>query len=201
KHSKTMYDAPKTSAQPLEPDAPENLTLYDWMTVFEYIDKQKKPINQQEIANHFKSRPEGALSFTQPTLSCNLRRRKELECRANENPNALSSKRPRNVTRADVDQALALWVKHMEEKQELVSSAMLIAKWQRFEDQFDVPEQERLVGRGWIRSFCQAYKLREVNKHGKAGLVDPEHVVQEQLHLLELLAHFPVADHWNADET
>ena len=70
--------------------------------------------------------------------------------------NALSSKQPRIVTRPDVDRALWLWVQHMEQKREVIYSAMLVAKRAVFEEALDVPEDERLTGPGWVQSFCWA---------------------------------------------
>ena len=71
-------------------------------------------------------------------LFLKLKNRSELELRINDNPNSLSSKRPRIVTRPDVEKALFLWVKHMEEKRETV------AQRADFEKAFNVPEDERL---------------------------------------------------------
>jgi hypothetical protein len=153
---KKKNDTPKSSAQPIQEAARQNLTLYDWMTVFAYIDTLAKPINQVAIVEHFRSLPTGALIFTQSTLSRKLKMRETLEQRVGSNPNALSSKRPRIVTRPDVDAALAMWVNHMEEKHELVTRSMLLVKRQQFEHEFEVPDEERLTGLGWIRSFCQA---------------------------------------------
>jgi len=44
----------------------------------------------------------------------------------------------------------------MHEKGELVNGVMLAVKWEAFEEDFDVPEDERLHGTGWVQSFCQA---------------------------------------------
>ena len=109
-----------------------------------------------DVVDYFATRPEGPLIFTQPTLSCKLQHRSEMEARVSSNANALSSKRPCIVTRPDVDHALCLWVQHMEWKREVINSGMLAAKRAMFEDAFDVPENERLTGPGWIQSFCQA---------------------------------------------
>ena len=105
---------------------------------------------------HFKTQAEGALIFTQATLSRKLKpqMRAELEACVSQIPNALSSKRPHIVTCPDVEKALFLWVKHMEEKGESVNGPMLIAKCQKFEDCFNVPDDERLHGESWIPSFC-----------------------------------------------
>lgn len=70
-----------------------------------------------------------------------------------DHPNALSSKWPRMVTNPQVEQALLLWVKHMEKKGEVVNGPMLIAKRTKFEESLDVAENERLKGNGWIGSF------------------------------------------------
>jgi hypothetical protein len=148
---------PKTSAQPIEKARRENLTLFDWKTVYAYVDTLPQPINQRQVVRYFATRPEGALLFSQPTLSRKLKERPEMEARVQSNPNALSSKRPRVVTRPDVDRALWLWVQQMEKKAEVVNGAMLMAKREVFEEALEVPEDERLRGPGWIQSFCHAW--------------------------------------------
>ncbi|KAG2085678.1 hypothetical protein BD769DRAFT_1534860 [Suillus cothurnatus] len=80
----------------------KNLTLNDWLVVFAYTDTHPHQ-SQVEIVLHLEKELTGALAF-------------KLEARINSNPNALSSKRPRVVTRLDVEQALFTWVKHMEIK-------------------------------------------------------------------------------------
>jgi Tc5 transposase DNA-binding domain len=53
------------------------------------------------------------------------------------------------VTRPDVERALVLWVRHMEEEEkESVTGPMLKAKWLKFEEAFNVPEAEHLSGDG-----------------------------------------------------
>jgi hypothetical protein len=88
-----------TSAIPTETTTQrhQNLTLNDWLTVFAYIDEHPD-VPQGRIAEHFKTRPEGALEFTQATLSQKLKDRTKLEERVHSNPNALSSKQPWIVT-------------------------------------------------------------------------------------------------------
>ena len=97
---------------------------------------------------YFETKAKGALIFTQATLSWKLKPQMhaELEACVSEAPNALSSKRPHVVMHPDVEKALFLWVKHMEEKGESVNRPMLIAKHQKFEDHFNVPDNERLCG-------------------------------------------------------
>ena len=96
------------------------------MTVYAYVDTLPQPIKQGDVVKYFATRPEGPLIFTQSTLSHKLQHCSEMKACARSNSNALS--RPCVVTRLDVDQALWLWVQHMEQKKEVVNSAMLIAK-------------------------------------------------------------------------
>jgi hypothetical protein len=193
-------DAPATSTVPLLPAKRKNLTLHDWLTVFNYMDKHKD-MSQNEVVEHFRTRREGALLFTQATLSRRLANREEMEKRSLETPSALSSKRPRAVTRPDIERYLVEWVKHMEKKGESVSGPMLRAKRQRYEDLCDVPESERLTGRGWVASFCRTYKLRERRRHGEAGSVDPLEVEVERERIRLVLAAYQPKDHWNIDES
>ncbi|KAJ7861115.1 hypothetical protein B0H14DRAFT_3619970, partial [Mycena olivaceomarginata] len=141
-------DAPRTSARPANDTRRKQLTLHDWMTVFAFCDTHRA-MSQQEVSEHFKGLKDGALLFSQETLSRKLAMRSELENRVNSNPNALSMKQERVVTRPDVERALVLWVEHMvEEKGETVTGDMLMEKRARFEEQFDVPEEQRLKNKG-----------------------------------------------------
>jgi len=134
-----------------------NEVSVSYMTVYAYVDTLPQPIKQGDVVKYFATRPEGPLIFTQSTLSCKLQHCSEMEAHARSNSNALSSKWPCVVTRLDVDQALWLWVQHMEQKKEVVNSAMLIAKRLVFKEALDVPEGERLAGPGWIQSFCHTW--------------------------------------------
>ena len=98
-YSQSRKRVPRSSTRPIEKTKRENLTLSDWMTVYAYVDTLPQPINQGAVVKHFATRPERALLFTQPTLSRKLQQRSEMEARLDSNPNALSSKRPRAVTK------------------------------------------------------------------------------------------------------
>ena len=114
-------DGPRTSAKTAESDKRTNLTLADWLTVIRFTDEH--PIlSQGKVVEYFRTRKERALVFTQSALSRNLRNHAELEARSQSNPNALSAKRARIVTRPDVERALVLWVYYMMEKGETVST-------------------------------------------------------------------------------
>lgn len=104
-----------------------------------------------------------------------------MEAHINENPNTLSAKWPRVVTRPDIERALVLWIQHMKHKGETVTSHMLCEKWKRFENEFDVPEKERLLG--------------------KAGSIDHEAVEHKREHCHRILAKFAPQDQWNFDKT
>ncbi|KAI9447007.1 hypothetical protein BJY52DRAFT_1093110, partial [Lactarius psammicola] len=140
-------DTPKTSARPITTHHRQNLTLSDWFIVFQFIDDHPN-ILQSQVVEHFKTRREGALVFTQSTLSRKLEQRAELEAHREANPIALSSKRPRVVTRPDIERALVLWIAHMQEIKETVTGPMLQVKRKRFKEMLDVPENERLSGEG-----------------------------------------------------
>ena len=99
-------ETPKTSTQPIKTPKRENLTLFDWMTVYTYVDTLPQPINQGDVVKYFATRPQGALLFSQSTLSRKLRQRPAMEARVESIPNALSCKRPRVVTRPDVDRSI-----------------------------------------------------------------------------------------------
>lgn len=63
------------------------------------------------------------------------------------------------MTRPDVEKALTMWVKKMEDRGESVNGNVLHAKQAKFEEEFNVPDNERLLDIGWISSFCKAYGL------------------------------------------
>jgi hypothetical protein len=89
----------------------------------------------------------------------------------------------------------------MEEKGEVVNGPMLVAKRVIYEDRFEIPEQERLKGEGWVPSFCRAYNIREHRRHGEAGSVDLEAVVLERKCVAQILQKFAPKDRFNFDET
>jgi len=170
------------------------------MTVYAYVDEHPG-VSQGEIVRYFASKTDGALTFMQSTLSRKLKLRPELEMRVVSYPNALSSKCARIVTRPDVERALVLWVKHMEEKGETVNGPMLKAKRSKVEEQFNVPELERLPGDGWILPFCKAYSLKERRRHGEAGSVNLQAVEEERKRLGMTLVTYPPKNRWNIDES
>jgi hypothetical protein len=197
---KNLVDKPKTSARPPQKDHRDNLTLADWILVFRYIDDH--PLDsQQQIVNYFSTRSEGALLFNQSTLSRKLKQRSNLEDRVGQTPNALSSKRPRAVVRPDIEEALVLWVRHMEEKREVVNGPMLITKRAKFEEMMNIPKDERLEGGAWVSSFCRTYKLKQWKAHGEAGSVDMQMVSIERIRVGGILAGFVRKDMFNMDET
>ena len=159
RHNRKHLPAPskdtlKTSTQPIEKMKQENLTLWDWLTVYAYVDTLPQPIKQGEVVQYFATRPQGTLLFSQSTLSHKLRQHLEMEAHVDSILNALSSKRPHAVTRPDVDHALWLWVQQMDWKGETVNGGMLVAKREAFEKALEVPEDKRLLGPGWIQPFC-----------------------------------------------
>jgi hypothetical protein len=78
---------------------------------------------------------------------------------------------------------------------------MLKAKQLKFEEEFNVPEEERLSADGWIVPFCKAYGYKERRRHGEAGSVDIEAMEAERKHIGMILATYAERDRWNADES
>ena len=148
---------PKNSTKIIKEKKHENLTLHNWMTVFTFID-QHPEMTQGSIVKHFASKSDGELIFNQCTLSQKLKSWEELKKHITSHSNALSSKWPCVVTRPNVEKALVLWVKHMEEKGETVNGPMLKVKQLKFEEQLDVPKVECLSGDSWI---AKAYGYKE----------------------------------------
>lgn len=200
KQQKCTKTPSRTSAHTLEATSRQNLTLSDWLAVYAFIDTHPSA-TQADVVRHFATLQTGKLIFNQSTLSRKLRERPKMEARINDNPAALSSKRPRIVTSPDVERALVLWVQHMEVKGEVVTGPMLREKRKRFEDELKVPEEERLSGDGWVSSFCKAYNIREHRRHGEAGSVDREAVKVERERCQRILAQYTPRDRWNFDET
>lgn len=197
---KSSEDTPVTSAKQQNTGTRENLTLHDWMTVFAYIDEHPS-VSQEEVVQHFAALHTGALEFTQPTLSRKLKARTNLEQRIDDNPSALSSKRPRIVTRPDVEKALIIWVRAMGDKGEYVTGTMLREKRKRFEDLLGVPEEERLSSDGWVASFTRTYHLRGRRRHGKAVSADLAAAEAEQEPTAKILAKFDPKHHSDFGET
>jgi hypothetical protein len=164
-HSKTKlysHKTQKTGPQPWSSAVKpkkynrSNLTLHDWLAVVAYYNAHQ-PISQPEVVKYFATRPEGILIFDQSSLSRHISTKgwRDDQAWLNSNPTALSAKRVRVVTRPDVERALVLWVKHMEDKQEHVSGPMLVTKRRKFEELLGVPEEERMHSDGWVANFCK----------------------------------------------
>ena len=200
KQQKCIKNSPRTSAQTSEVTSRQNLTLADWLTVYAFVDTHPTT-SQAGIVQHFATLKKGKLIFNQSTLSRKLQERPKLEARVNDNPAALSSKRPRVVTCPQVERALVLWIQHMEAIGEVVTGPMLREKRKRFEEELQVPDKERLPGDGWVASFCKTYNIRERRRHGEAGSVNYEDVEVERRRCQKILAQYAPRDRWNFDET
>ena len=127
-------------------------------------------------------------------LSQKLKKHMELQECVNSHPNALSRKCPHTITSPEVEKALILWMRSREGKGETVNRKMLCEKCAQFEKEFNVPEESRLAGDGWVVSFCKAYKIKEYWRHGEAESVDKGAVADEQARLQKVLSTFPPKD-------
>ncbi|PPQ94313.1 hypothetical protein CVT25_005048 [Psilocybe cyanescens] len=89
----------------------------------------------------------------------------------------------------------------MEEKGEVVNGPMLVAKYTKFEDSLNVPDDEQLHGESWVTPFCRNYKIKEHHRHGEAGSVNQASVEAEQVRLQPILGCYAPEDIINFDET
>ena len=129
-----------------------------------------QPIPQAEIIKYFKNLHDDVLLFNQGTLSHHLTKKgHELDqAKLASTPTALSSKCAWIVKQPDVEEALWLWVQHMEQKQETVTGAMLVERHAQFEDALNVPEEERLQGEGWVQKFLQTWVWNATENEGNS---------------------------------
>jgi Tc5 transposase DNA-binding domain len=193
-------DVPKTSVKLITSSKCINLTLADWLTVINFVNDHPH-LSQERVIDHFQTKREGALIFTQSALSQKLRNHTKLNKRSQSNPSALSVKRPCVVMQPNVERALVLWINHMIEKGETISGPMLCKKRKWFEELFKVPDDQKLREDRWVASFCKTYKLKKYRQHGEAGSVDPKAVEKKQKHLQDMIKKFTPRDQWNFDET
>lgn len=161
--------------------------------VYAFID-QHPTARQGDAVRHFATLKHGALIFDQSTLSRKLHERSKMEAHVNDNPNALSSKRPHIVTLPEVERALLLWVHRMEHNGETVTGHMLWEKCQRFEKELGILDAERLPGNGWIASFCKTFNIRKHRQHGEAGSVNTDSVKTERKRCQKVLAQYALQD-------
>ena len=180
----------------------ELLTFSNWLEMVNYFDTHQ-PMTQQELVKYFATWPERVLVFTQSGLSHHLNAQGWVadQGRLASTPMVLSMKKLSVITWPDVDRALFLWYKHMEEKKECVTGPMLTAKWGRFQKEMGVPEAERMHSKGWIQKFHTTYGLKEQCRYSEAGSFDQAAVVNECEPISKLLTKYAKRDWWNADES
>ncbi|KAG2074460.1 hypothetical protein BDR04DRAFT_177840, partial [Suillus decipiens] len=82
-------DGPAISTKLSDTSGRKNLTFNDWLVVFAYIDEHPD-LPQDRVVQHFKTRKEGVLEFTQETLSRKLKDHTHPEQRIESYPGALS---------------------------------------------------------------------------------------------------------------
>jgi len=101
-----------------------------------------------------------------------------------------------------VERALILWVCHLaDSKGEIVTGPMLQEKHVRFEALLNVPDDQRLLGDGWVTSFYKTYKLKKQWQHREARSADLQAVKAEHKRLQALMKKYAPRDHFNFNET
>lgn len=194
----------KRKPKPTEPEVAasdtletgKNLTTGQWLDVIDFV-KSHPDMTQEAVCVHFRSK---GWKLKQGTLSKNLKREDQLRQQALATSNGPNTKRARIVTCPEVERALLLWFRAMEERGESPTGAMLVEKRRRFEIAMDIPPERRLSGEGWVASFKKAYGIREHRRHGEAGSVDPRDVAQERERIRPIIAQYAPRDCFNGDE-
>jgi hypothetical protein len=141
------YYVPNPGLKEHEKDA-SGVNLQTWRTILAFMDSHPD-MGPTAIAQHFRSRRDGALLFTQPTL---FRIQEELQARAQFNLNMPSLQ---IVLRPDVERALVLWLRSTIAKREPVTDQMLMEKVKCFEEKLNVSPMQCLRGSDWIPFFWQ----------------------------------------------
>ncbi|KAJ8091207.1 hypothetical protein PM082_004183 [Marasmius tenuissimus] len=89
----------------------------------------------------------------------------------------------------------------MEKKGDSVTRPMLIEKRKRFKMLFNVPDDKKLKGTGWLISFKAAYQLWERRRHGEDGSVDIRRVGAKRERMWKWFSRYALEDRFNVDET
>ncbi|KAJ7844000.1 hypothetical protein B0H14DRAFT_2304134, partial [Mycena olivaceomarginata] len=114
-------DRPCTAARFERDERRQDLTYHDWTEVFDYMEDHEDD-SQKKVVAYFATRPDtkgGKLFFSQSALSKKLQKKAEIRSLVAEDPNVGSMKRARVVTCPEVDAALALWARDMEQKRRI----------------------------------------------------------------------------------
>ncbi|KAJ3794951.1 hypothetical protein GGU11DRAFT_688776, partial [Lentinula aff. detonsa] len=69
-----------------------------------------------------------------------------------------------------------------------------------FEEALGIPNERCLTGKGWIPLFCKTYQIRQMQKHGESGSVDPAVAKAEMWRCTAINASYTPEDIWNDDE-
>ena len=194
----------RTTAISTKKKAKEHLTNYDRLQVLAYIDEHPQA-SQKDVANYFSTCSDadgGGLIMDCSTVSRIKANRTKIMMQAKATPSGLDMKKPHQVVSPEVEHALYLWVRHLNDKKgEVASGPMLYKKRTEFEKALNIPEEERLTGKGWIPPFCRAYKIHQIPRHGKSASVDPVIANAERKRCITINNEYPPKDRFNGDET
>jgi len=189
-----------------------NLTYGQWVVVFDFV-KAHPELQQDRVVEHFRAM---GWKVSQSNLSKKLQQQDLVRAEMSKTATGANAKRPRIVACPAIERALVIWFRVLEARGELVTGIMLLAKRERFEATLEVPDDERVTGKGWLDSFKKAYALHVLNpahtdkdysyglkeylKHGEAASVDGTAVAAERVRLRAKVAAYRPEDIYNCDE-
>ncbi|KAJ7836583.1 hypothetical protein B0H14DRAFT_2589648 [Mycena olivaceomarginata] len=153
--------------------------------------EDNKDDSQRKVVAYFATRPDakgGKRFFTQSALSKKLQKKAEICRLVAEDPNARSMKRARIVTCPEVDAALALWARDMEQKR-LEYGFRNNIREATIDELLDLPiEQEDFDseflrfadGEERTREILEYLKLRDEDDQDEEDLQEPEFQFSKQ---------------------
>jgi len=136
-----------------------NLTYGQWVVVFDFV-KAHPELQQDRVVEHFRAM---GWKVSQSNLSKKLQQQDSVRAEMSKTATGVNAKRPRIVACPAIERALVIWLRALEARGELVTGIMLLAKRERFEATLEVPDDERVTGKGWLDSFKKLYALCVLN--------------------------------------
>lgn len=83
----------------------------------------------------------------------------------------------------------------------LPKMSTIFQQQEKFVEEMQVLENQRLPAGQWVQSFCKVYGSKDHRHHGEAGSVDLEAVKWEHAHVSALCEKYHLRDILNFDET
>ena len=181
----------------------ENATLAQRIEILDWHHKNGE--NQSATARHFDTLYPN-LRIKQPLISSWLKDEAKWreQWQQSNHKTHRTAKRSRQTEHPRISEMMDLWVSKAMADEILLTGEILRQKWNKFADLDGVPEDERLkLSNGWLARFKERNGLREMKRHGEAGMAKPETVDYERKRIQDLIqvAGYKQRDIYNMDET